>query len=360
MRRLRKRPRLDKLSNDVRKQNGSVGRRVYLILLVALVIGLLNFLWGEILLFHADGLVIEEKNVVSAAYTVRIEETYVDQGESVKQHEVIMKLGSPDILESIADLASQVAQLAQRRSELKTSLDTANALLPIAKRRATAAENILSQYESTKQNGLITNSELTEAYINRFNSEEALAKYDIEKKTLQSEIDSLDDAMHAAMTALSDLRAHYSEGVIRAPTSGTVGTETPSVGDVYRAGEPILSIYVGDKYILAYLPSRYLFSIKDGMRVRISNGRASFSGAIIEILPVSEALPKEFQNTFKPRDRNRLAKIAIDTPEKLSLYEKVNITYDYAHIVRGFWRNEAAQKNILSSGKISATPPIRD
>ncbi len=34
-------------------------------------------------------------------------------------------------------------------------------------------------------------------------------------------------------------------------------------------------------------------------------------GVVTEILPLTDTLPKEFQNTFKPSDRSQLAKIKI-------------------------------------------------
>ena len=86
------------------------------------------------------------------------------------------------------------------------------------------------------------------------------------------------------------------------------------IGNVYRPGEPILSIYSGDPYVLVYLPRRYLFPIYVGMELRLTDGRDVADGFITEILPVTDTLPKEFQNTFKPSDRNQLAKIKLTTP----------------------------------------------
>jgi len=70
-----------------------------------------------------------------------------------------------------------------------------------------------------------------------------------------------------------------------------------------------MSVHYGEAYVLACLPHRYLFPIERGMSVVISAGRESARGVISEILSVTDALPKEFQHTFKPSDRNQLAKI---------------------------------------------------
>ena len=103
----------------------------------------------------------------------------------------------------------------------------------------------------------------------------------------------------------------------------------PFVGNVYKTGDPILSIYSGDPYVLAYMPSRYLFSIKAGQKVSVSDGSHSVKGVLAELLPVTDALAKEFQNTFKPTDRSQLAKIKLLEEAHFALHNKVTISRRY-------------------------------
>jgi hypothetical protein len=101
------------------------------------------------------------------------------------------------------------------------------------------------------------------------------------------------------------------------------------MGDVYRPGDPILSVFWGKPYVMAYLPSRYLLSIRKGMQVRVADGRNESVGIIEDILAVTEGLPKEFQNTFKPLDRSQLARIRFLGPVQFPLHQKVEITLVY-------------------------------
>ena len=130
-----------------------------------------------------------------------------------------------------------------------------------------------------------------------------------QRQVLEEELSSLDDALADADDAIAKLKGLYADGIVRSPVSGSIGASVPFVGNVYRPGEPILSIYSGDPYVLVYLPRRYLFPIYVGMELRLTDGRDVADGIITEILPVTDTLPKEFQNTFKPSDRNQLAKI---------------------------------------------------
>ena len=91
----------------------------------------------------------------------------------------------------------------------------------------------------------------------------------------------------------------------------------------------MLSILTGETYVLAYLPSRYLFPIRPGTKVVVSSGRHRDAGVIENILPVSEALPREFQNNFKPTDRSQLARIRLSNKTKFPTFEKVEISLDY-------------------------------
>jgi hypothetical protein len=62
------------------------------------------------------------------------------------------------------------------------------------------------------------------------------------------------------------------------------------------------------------------------MDVKISDGRDTADGVITEILSVTDTLPKEFQNTFKPSDRNQLAKIKLQSTSRFPLNQKVSVS----------------------------------
>ena len=107
---------------------------------------------------------------------------------------------------------------------------------------------------------------------------------------------------------IGELQAVYSGGLVRASVSGTPGATVPYQGDVYRPGDPLLTIYFGEPYVLVYLPHRYLFFVKAGMELKVSDGQHSTAGVIKEILPVTSLLPKDFQNAFQQAGRGHSPK----------------------------------------------------
>ena len=74
---------------------------------------------------------------------------------------------------------------------------------------------------------------------------------------------------------------------------------------------------------------RYLFPIYVGMELRVTDGQHTENGVVAEILPVTAALPREFQNTFQPSDRNQLAKVTLAIGSHFPLNQKVNVSQLY-------------------------------
>ena len=67
--------------------------------------------------------------------------------------------------------------------------------------------------------------------------------------------------------------------------------------------------------------------ISEGMEVSVTDGRDTATGVVSEILPVTDTLPKEFQNTFTPSDRSQLAKIKLEVRAPFPLNQKVSVSH---------------------------------
>ncbi len=329
MRALRKRPRSDKLVNQARKSSSNLSRRLYLVLLCLLGLSGVNYMWGDLLLLRGDGLVLRDHNVVATGYVAKIANVFVEKGQAVKKGDVLLKIESMELLERLADLSMRQAALSQRAAEFQLRSQVATQLLPIALRRQKETGAVLAQFDDMSARGLLTSARYEEALRANYDANQDQVRLAAEKETLNAQINSLEAARTAASEALKELQSHYGNGIVRAKNDGAIGADVPSVGDVYRSGDPILKIYSGETYVLAYLPTRYLFSIQQGMKVTVSSGRYSDKGVITEILPLSDALPQEFQNSFKPRERNQLAKIKLENPTAFPVFAKVGISYRF-------------------------------
>lgn len=326
MRPLKQRLRPDNLPNEQRVMRGKTGRTIYLLLLFVFGLAVVNYLFGDYILLQADGLVLRDQNVIATPYVARVESVDITEGQAVKAGDALLKLQSTEILERLADLSTKRADLMAKATDFKIRAESVTQLLPLAERRADEAVNTIKQFDDLAAARLVTSARYQEALKVSYEANRDRVNLKTQRNVLQEELKSLDDALEDAHDAISKVEALYAEGTVLSPVSGSIGASIPSVGNVYRPGEPILSIYYGEPYILVYLPRRYLFPISVGMTVSITDGRDSTEGVVDEILPVTDTLPKEFQNTFKPSDRSQLAKIKIDDSGEFPLNQKVSVS----------------------------------
>jgi multidrug resistance efflux pump len=264
--------------------------------------------------------------VVATTYVARVEGVDVTEGQAVDEGHTLLKLQSTEILERLADLSTKRAELIAKETDFKAKAESVVQLLPLAERRVSEAVNTIKQFDTLADARLVTSARYQEAL--RVNYEASSDRVNLlsQRDVLQEQLSSLNNALADADDAIAKLKALYSDGIVQSPVSGSIGAIVPSVGNVYRPGEPILSIYSGDPYVLVYLPRRYLFPIYVGMELRLTDGRDVATGTITEILPVTDTLPKEFQNTFQPQDRNQLAKIKLASPSTFPLNQKVSVS----------------------------------
>jgi multidrug resistance efflux pump len=326
MRPLKTRLRPDNIPSEKRVMRGRTGRTIYLILLFVFGLAVANYLFGDYVLLNADGLVLRDQNVIATPYVARVESVDVEEGQKVQGGSVLLKLQSSEILERLAELSTKRAELAAKSTDFKVRAESVVELLPLAERRAAEAINTIKQFDRLADAKLVTSARYQEALRVNYEASKDRVNLMTQEKVLKDELKSLDEAFADADEAIANLQKVYADGVVHSPVSGSIGASIPVVGNVYRAGEPILSIYSGDAYVLAYLPRRYLFQISEGMEVSVTDGRDTATGVVSEILPVTDTLPKEFQNTFKPSDRSQLAKIKLEAPAPFPLNQKVSVS----------------------------------
>lgn len=326
MRSLKKRVRPDNIPNERRVARGSTGRIVYLFLLALFSLAVLNYLFGDFVLLGADGIVLRDQNAVSTTYVARVDSVDVKEGQQVKKGDKLMRLESTEILERLAELSLKRAELATKNTDLKIRGETAEHLLPLAERRADETTNLTERFDSMASRGVVTPLRHEEALRANYDASRDRVSLAAQSEVMKNELTALETATSDADKAIEDLKASYDDGMVYALVSGSIGATVPAVGNVYRPGDPILSIYSGPPYVLLYLPRRYLFPIDVGMSVTVTDGKTSATGVVSEILPVTDALPREFQNTFQPQDRNQLAKIKFTSPALFPLHQKVTIS----------------------------------
>src|SRR5262249_7553389 len=150
-----------------------------------------------------------------------------------------------------------------------------------------------------------------------------------------TEINTNKDALQQVAGAFQDLQRTYGSGVLTAPASGYVGSRVAMVGEVLSAGtSPVANIYTGDSYVLAYIPENYMFDVDPGQKVSVKGRGRTITGRIEKVLPVTEALPPEFQLPNRVRGRGQLVRVSIADADTFAVDEKIRLTGCYSNSCR--------------------------
>ena len=326
MKQLKRRPRLDNLKTEKRRRKGAWGRWVYLILLIGLGVWLLDLLAGDVLFFRAEGFVMQTRHEVSSPFTARVSDLYVAEGQRVEAGSPLVRLDSAQFIRDIAEQATRIAELEIRVTELKARSKVLEGLRPFAYNRSDKARSAMRQLETKEGEKLSTSQRVSQAAKEEFESMEELTRISAEYETVTAQLDQLDQALARAKSAFAAMDTLYADGSVQAFAPGIVSNIPVARGSVVKAGEPLLEILSGPSYILAYTNPGTLYNLEPGDPVTVKYGLRTLSGRIDEILPITAALPAEFQKAFRPKERAQVIRIAIDEAAKApALLTKVEV-----------------------------------
>jgi multidrug resistance efflux pump len=324
MKRIKSQKRIDTLATQDRRQSGRWTRAIYLGLLAIIALVVLNYTLGDAVVLRADGMVVRDRYAVAATFPAKVAAVYVQKGDYVEKDHVLAKLESAEILKDIAQLSVQYADISTRDAQLKIRSETTKELLPLAEKHAEQTASAVRQH--AKMADLIPTGRKDEALGSEYTTAARLAELKSESKVIRGQLPLMQAAQDRAAKALTQLEAFYDQGNIRAPLSGIVGSTIPIPGQVAKFGDVLFDIYGTRSEVLAYLPEMYLFPLEVGQTVEISGGRSSEIGTVDAILPVTDALPPEFQNTFRPRDRGRLVRIKLPEDNGFAISQKIEVS----------------------------------
>ena len=323
IRQLKTRQRMDSLQNQVRAGGVSRGRMIYLSLLAGLGLFILNFFVGPYVFLRAEGMVMMKEHVIATLFEARTTEVLVKRGDEVEAGQPILLLESAKVMREIADLSAQLADLTTRTAQIKAKALATTAVLPLAQQAADQISEELAGLYDLKKKSLVRAGRLTEALNSSYTSRARLVTLKAEQAALSDELEKIEQAKQDAFDTLQKVKKIYHDGAVKTQVSGIIGSKVPFPGEVYTVGEEILRVYAGRPFVLAYVPDSYLFPVTKGQWLSVRVGVHYITGVVEELLPLAAALPPEFQNTFKPRSRSRIARVKLAQAPDLAVSQKV-------------------------------------
>ncbi|MGE4218436.1 MAG: HlyD family secretion protein [Alphaproteobacteria bacterium] len=327
LRRLRRRHSVEHLTRDIRRGDARWTRWVYLLLLLGAVAWGFDRAFGHLLYLRADGLVVAKATASATEYTARIDAVLVKRGEVVAEGQLVAELHSQELKERMGVLMVRANQNRSDLAQLRGQIRTAQTLLSAAQKRYEIAEKRRDAVERLRTEGLLTDVQVSAALNDAYKALDDLQTLRTNLVSLEERIAETEEAIRTAEDLLASMRIQYDSGHVSAPIGGIVGEVHVSPGDVVRPGEPLLEIYSEPRYVIAFLPNGALYDVAPGDAVLIRCGLSASVGRIASIEAVAPELPKEFQKTFQPLQRQQLAYVTFDRPhEAPPLFSAVNLT----------------------------------
>ncbi|HQT80353.1 MAG TPA: HlyD family efflux transporter periplasmic adaptor subunit [Rhodopila sp.] len=309
MRRLKARLPAETPANEVRSHRLAIIRWVYLTTIAGLGVWVLNLLFGGLIYLRSEGMVLGEPAVVAAEFPATVRDLAVREGDRVEAGQVVSLVSSQTVSTNLARFAGDQADRSLRISELRMRSLTVDRVIGLAKQRQEITIDARARLESLQAMGYLPIEKRTAAMDSVFRSSQAVAELEGQQDSLRGEITTLSGAFDQADRMVQELRQQYDGGRLRASIKGIVGSLLTEKGAVLGAGQPLMELYGDDRFVLAYVPTGGLFSIRPNQKVRISTGLQTFDGTIVRVEPIAAALPHEFQRAFTPVDRRQVIRV---------------------------------------------------
>jgi multidrug resistance efflux pump len=289
----------------------------------------LSYIGNNTLIMDADGLVQSNRVVAAVPYEAHIKQIFARSGDYVHAGDKIAIVESATTSRNLADLAVQRARLTTTIAHLESRRQVVGALLPIAKANGSRLQALVADLERARENGMTSFVHLQQITAEAYTALEKLATLQAEGTSLQEELRQNRAALAQTDASYEDLKSMYANGLLLAPTSGVVGAAVVDSGEVLPPGKKVLEIYAGTPFVLAYRSDSSFVGIEEGEQVVVSRAGMSSRGTVEKILPLTEALPPEFQKPVRARDRGQLLRIALPDADGFVTDQKVRVTSCY-------------------------------
>jgi len=330
MRRLKKHSkRVDTLRSEARpRKRGRIGRIVYLLFLLGLVVLLFDIFVGELLYLRGQGMVTRDVAVISPGYRGTVRELSVEEGDRVAAGDRLMGLHSQRMTTDIAQLSGDLANVEAQLAKLQTRREKLKTLLPAARERMDKIAQFRKQIEDLGRARLANNAQIASILTDSFHATRDFQELQTDAETVATELRHTRNAAERVRTALREMRTIYSGGRVEAPRTGLVGRIDVKPGSGIQPGDRVAEIFHGERYVLAYVPTGAIYDVRPGDKVALRYGFRLMQGRIDALLPLAHRLPSEFQRAFQTAERKQLVRIRIAEDGRVPpLFTKVAVTW---------------------------------
>ncbi|MEC4805724.1 MAG: efflux RND transporter periplasmic adaptor subunit [Jaaginema sp. PMC 1079.18] len=258
--------------------------------------------------------------VTSQATGLQITAVLVDEGDTVRAGQTLVRLDDAALRAQLAQANAAVQQAEARVAELRAGsrseeIAQAQAQVSEAQARADLAQERARRFSSLRNDGAIAQDQLDEVLTEQRQANASLQQTQRRLEELQAgprpeAIAQAQAQLNQAQAQVRLATAQLNDTVVRAPKSGQIAERNASVGDLTSSSNQLFQIIQNGRLELQLnVPETQLPQIKPGQTVQITNDAdADFkiTGKVREIDPLIDA-------------ESRQATVKVDVPSNPNL-----------------------------------------
>jgi len=297
----------------------------YLMGLLSLLTWGVNSVAGGWAWSRADGIVVGDFGYISPEYTVTVLEVLVKNGEKVARGQVVARVSSSRVSELVARLSGDSTRLVLQMAQIQAKASMIDLLVKAAESRQQTYEANMEGLDEAKRKRLLPLLTQNSIVDQLFKGAQELAVLRSEKETMAQQVAQAISASRFTDQAIIDINLLFDAGKMKAPMDGYIAGIEVGPGSVVNPGQLIAEIVGADRYVLSYYPIDRLYNISVGKIVTVDAGFGQkVQGRISDLTPIAARLPKEFQKTLSPQERQQLVRVELDPNQKpLPYFAKV-------------------------------------
>lgn len=247
----------------------------------------------------------------------RIAEFLVEEGQSVKESDTLVRIYSPEVLAKLEQAeAAKAAAEAQNQKAIagarKEQKEGAYELWQKAKAGLEVAEKSFARVEKLFKEGVVPAQKYDEvlAQLKAMQATERAARsqYDMAINGAQREDKMAAQALVArASGAISEVDAYMKESALLAPSAGTVSEIFPHKGELVGTGAPIMNIadYSATRVLCAVREDK-LAKIKHGSKLKATVPALGDKAIELSVVKMKDMGSYATWKATKPRDEHDL------------------------------------------------------
>ncbi len=247
----------------------------------------------------------------------RIAEFLVEEGQSVKEGDTLVRIYSPEVLAKLEQAeAAKAAAEAQNQKAIagarKEQKEGAYELWQKAKAGLEVAEKSFARVEKLFKEGVVPAQKYDEvlAQLKAMQATERAARsqYDMAINGAQREDKMAAQALVArASGAISEVDAYMKESALLAPSAGTISEIFPHKGELVGTGAPIMNIadYTATRVLCAVREDK-LAKIKHGSKLKATVPALGDKAIELSVVKMKDMGSYATWKATKPRDEHDL------------------------------------------------------